>query len=67
MQWSSADCPGQIPEGGDYIEDGTTVYMIGGLEEYITYSITVTANNSAGSAISSTASARTSETGSLRL
>ena len=40
-----------------------TSYTIEGLEEYITYSITVTATNNAGSAVSEVATVRTSEAG----
>ena len=40
-----------------------TNYTIEGLEEYITYSITVTATNEVGSAVSKVATVRTSETG----
>ena len=40
-----------------------TSYTIGGLEEYITYSITVTAANNASSADSAVATVRTSEAG----
>ena len=40
-----------------------TSYTIGGLEEYITYSITVTAANNVGNAVSEVATVRTSEAG----
>ena len=51
--------------GGRATVDGvTTRYTIEGLEEYITYSITVTANNDVGSALSEVAIiVRTSEAG----
>ena len=38
-------------------------YTIEGLEEYITYSITVTATNAVGNALSEVATVRTSEAG----
>ena len=40
-----------------------TSYTIEGLEEYITYSITVTATNDVGSAVSEVATVMTSEAG----
>ena len=40
-------------------------YTIEGLEEYITYAITVTATNDAGSRVSEVATARTSESSEL--
>ena len=40
-----------------------TNYTIEGLEEYITYSITVTATNNVGSAVSEVVTVRTSEAG----
>ena len=40
-----------------------TSYTIEGLEEYITYSITVTATNDVGSAVSEVATVRTREAG----
>ena len=48
--------------GGSATVDGTS-YTIEGLEEYITYSITVTATNAVGSAISEVATVKTSEAG----
>ena len=48
--------------GGRATLPGTmTSYTIEGLEEYITYSITVIATNTAGSAVSEVATVRTSE------
>ena len=48
--------------GGSASVAGTiTSYTIEGLEEYITYHITVTATNDVGSAVSEVATARTSE------
>ena len=47
--------------GGRATVTDMTSYTIEGLEEYITYSITVTATNDVGSAVSEVASGRTSE------
>ena len=47
--------------GSDTVTGGTTSYTIEGLEEYITYSITVNASNAVGSAVSEPATGRTSE------
>ena len=50
--------------GGSAIAAGSmTRYTIGGLEEYITYSITVTATNDVGNAVSDVATVKTSEAG----
>ena len=50
--------------GGSTIVAGImTSYTIEGLEEYTTYSITVTATNDVSSAVSEVATVRTSETG----
>ena len=50
--------------GGSAVVAGTmTSYTIEGLEEYITYSITVNATNDVGSAVSEVATVRTSEAG----
>ena len=52
--------------GGRFAVSGTmTSYTIEGLEEYITYSITVTATNIVGSAVSEGATVRTRETGEM--
>ena len=48
---------------GGRVITGMTSYTIKGLEEYITYSITVTATNDVGSAVSEVATVRTSEAG----
>ena len=45
------------------VHEDMTSYTIEDLEEYITYSITVTATNGVGSAVSEVATVRTSETG----
>ena len=45
------------------VAGGMTNYTIEGLEEYITYSITVTATNDVGSTVSEVATVRTSEAG----
>ena len=50
--------------GSSTIVAGTmTSYTIEDMEEYITYSITVTATNNVGTAVSEVASVRTSEAG----
>ena len=59
----SGDCPDE-DEGSMSITDGSTSYMITGLEEDSSYSITVTATNAAGSsAVSDTVTAVTGEAG----
>ena len=47
------------------ITDRSTSYTIQGLEEYITYSITVDASNAVGSAVSEPATGMTSEASEL--
>ena len=56
------DCPG-VSGGSTTIDGDTTSHTIEGLEEYITYTITVTATNAVGSAVSDQATQRTSEAG----
>ena len=54
MVWerdTSGECPDE-DEGSATIIDGSTSYTITGLEEDSSYTITVTATNAAGSAIS---------------
>ena len=56
------DCPGVSGDSAT-VDGDTTSYTIEGLEEYITYTITVTATNAVGSAVSDQATQRTSEAG----
>ena len=54
MVWerdTSGECPDE-DEGSTTIADGSTSYTITGLEEDSSYTITVTATNAAGSAVS---------------
>ena len=58
------DTAGQCPdedEGSATITDGSTSYTITGLEEDSSYTITVTATNAAGSAVSEPATGMTEE------
>ena len=59
---TSGDCPDE-DEGSMSITDGSTSYMITGLEEDSSYSITVEAMNSIGMATSNTATGMTQEAG----
>ena len=59
---ASGDCPDE-DEGSMSITDGSTSYMITGLEEDSSYSITVEAMNSIGMATSNTATGITQEAG----
>ena len=59
---TSGDCPDE-DEGSMSITDGSTSYMITGLEEDSSYSITVEAVNSIGMAISNTATGMTQDAG----
>ena len=59
---TSGDCPDE-DEGSMSITDGSTSYMISGLEEDSSYSITVEAMNSIGMATSNTATGMTQEAG----
>ena len=61
MVWER-DASGEYPdedEGSATITDGSTSYTITGLEEDSSYTITVTANNAAGSAASEPVNANT--------
>ena len=61
---TSLKCTGFSDVGSTTITDGSTSYDITGLEEDSTYSITVTASNSAGSSVvSNTVTAMTMEAG----
>ena len=62
VMWTARDCPGVIG-GSDTVDGGTTSYTMVGLEEYISYTITVTATNAVGSAVSDQATQRTREAG----
>ena len=62
---TSGECPDE-DEDGISLTDGSTSYDIMGLEEDSSYSITVTANNAAGSsAVSNTVTAMTLEAGEM--
>ena len=50
-------------EGSATITDGSTSYTITGLEEDSSYTITVTATNAAGNAVSDLVTGMTGETG----
>ena len=56
------ECSG-VRGGRATVDGDMTSYTIEGLEEYITYSITVTATNAVGSAVSEVATVRTIEAG----
>ena len=59
---TSGKCPG-VDEGSATITGGSTSYTISGLEEDSSYTITVTATNAAGSAVSVPVTAMTGEAG----
>ena len=59
---TSGDCP-NVDEDSMSITDGSTSYMITGLEEDSSYNITVEAMNSIGMATSNTATGMTQEAG----
>ena len=50
-----------VSGGSDSVDGDTVSHTIEGLEEYTTYTITVTATNNVGSAVSDQATGRTSE------
>ena len=54
------ECSG-VSGGSDSVDGDIVSYTIVGLEEYTTYTITVTATNDIGSAVSDQATVRTSE------
>ena len=62
VMWTAGpgDCPG-VSGGSTTVDGDTTSHTIVGLEEYITYTITVTATNAVGSAVSDQVTQRTSE------
>ena len=59
---TSGECPGMV-EVSATITGGSTSYTISGLEEDSNYTITVTATNAAGSAVSIPITAMTGEAG----
>ena len=64
VEWRyDGECFGVLGSRADIY--GMTNYTIEGLEEYITYSITVTATNDVSRAASKVATVRTSEAGEL--
>ena len=63
VMWTARGCP-HVRGGSATVYVGTS-YIIVGLEEYITYTITVTATNALGSAVSDQATQRTREAGKL--
>ena len=62
VMWTpgGGECSG-VSGGSDSVDGDTVSHTIEGLEEYTTYTITVTATNDVGSAISDQATGRTSE------
>ena len=62
MRNSSKECPG-VDMDSVNITDGSTSYNITGLEEDSNYTITVTATNAAGNAVSNPISGTTREAG----
>ena len=63
VEWTyDGECSG-VRGGRATVAGDMTSYTIEGVEEYITYSITVTATNNVGSAVSEVATVRTSEAG----
>ena len=54
------ECSG-VSGGSDSVDGDTVSHTIEGLEEYITYTITVTATNDVGSAVSDQVTGMTSE------
>ena len=63
QRYTSVGCSDE-DEGSTTITDGSTSYEIMGLEEDSSYSLTVTADNAAGSsAVSETVTAMTEEAG----
>ena len=66
VMWTSEECPDDIDKGSATITDGSTSYTIESLREGSSYTITVTATNSAGTGPSDSETAETEE-GSERL
>ena len=65
VEWTYDGECSDVRGGRATVAGDITSYTIEGLEEYITYSITVTATNNIGSALSAEAVVRTSETGEM--
>ena len=63
---TSGECPDE-DEDSISLTDGSTSYDIMGLEEDSSYSITVTASNAAGSAVSNTVTAMTLQAGEIEI
>ena len=63
VEWRYDGECSDVRGGSATVTDGMTRYTIEDLEEYITYSITVTATNDVGSDVSKVATVRTSEAG----
>ena len=62
VTWTSRECP-NVDEGNTItITDGSTSYIISGLQEGSSYTINVTTTNTAGSAVSDSVTGRTQET-----
>ena len=62
VTWTSRECP-NVDEGNTItITDGSTSYIISGLQEGSSYTINVTSTNTAGSAVSGPVTERTEET-----
>ena len=62
VTWTSRECP-DVDEGStSTITDGSTSYTISGLQEGSSYTVNVTATNTAGSAVSDPVSGRTQDT-----
>ena len=63
VKWTYDGECSSVRGGRAIVAGAITSYTIEGLEEYSTYSITVTATNNVGSAVSEVATVRTSEAG----
>ena len=61
VMWTSEECPDDVDEGSATITDGSTSYTIENLREGSSYTITVTATNSAGTGPSDSETAETEE------
>ena len=61
VMWTSEECPDDVDEGSATITDGSTSHTIESLSKGSSYTITVTATNSAGTAPSDSETAETEE------
>ena len=61
VMWTSEECHDDVDEGSATITDGSTSYTIESLREGSSYTITVTATNSAGTGPSDSETAETEE------